>query len=380
MQKEARPWQVRQTTLEIELSLLRKNYYKLLERAKGAELLVLLKSDAYGHSHREVAASLEKLPEKAKLHGYGVANVEEGIELRREGVRRPIYILSGIQDYDEDLHRCLEVCNLTPVVSSIYCLERMSAVLRKIGESRTLHLKFNTGMNRLGIEAEEVEHCLRILANPALRVEGVSSHFSSSDRPQAKITKSQIRDFREIMKRFVAQGKQPRYVHMANSMALANGCFPEGNLARVGLHLYGLADPTLDPIARWTAQVYQVRELKKGETVGYGPHFRAKKRMKMAVLGVGYGDGYRRLFSNRAEVLLKGKRCPVIGAVSMDMTMVDVSRVGELGPNDRAILLGRDGREEITANELAGHAKSIAWEILTGISARVPRVFSDARK
>ncbi len=338
--------------------------------------MVVLKSNAYGHSHREVSRCLEELDPSSRLHGYGVATVEEGIELRREGIRRPIYVLSGIQHYDEDLHRCLETCDLIPVCSSISVLKQICAVTKKMESARTLHLKFNTGMNRLGIDAQEHAECLQLVrAHPLVKVEGLMSHFAAAENPKLPLTKKQVKNFRALVQEFHAAGIQPRYLHMANSFGLAGHLFPEGNLARVGLHLYGFGDPEMRPVAHWTAQVYQVRELKKGEPVGYGSRFRAKKKMRMAVLGVGYGDGYRRIFSNRAEVLLKGKRCPVIGSVSMDLTAIDVSAVKHVSCEDRAVLLGKDGKDSITAEELADHAKTISWEILTGISPRVPRVF-----
>lgn len=372
-----RPWQVRQTALEIDLGLLKQNFQRLAKRAGGAELLALMKSDAYGHSMHEIALALESLPASSGLHGYGVANVEEGIELRRNGVKRPVYVLSGIQHYDGELHRCLDTVGITPVVASLRVLRELAATLRTTGPGeRSVHLKFNTGMNRLGIDASEMDACLRVLRDsPGIRVDGLMSHFAAAEKPKSALAKAQVKLFREITARFKAAGFNPRFLHMANSAGLATGLFPEGNLARVGLHLYGLGDRELMPVARWTAQVYQVRELAKGDGVGYGPHFRAKRKMKMAVLGVGYGDGYRRAYSNRASVLLKGKRCPVIGAISMDLTAVDITHVPSVSPSDRATLLGHDGRESITAQELATHGRSIPWEVLTGISPRVPRVF-----
>lgn len=345
-------------------------------RAHGGELLILLKSNAYGHSHAEVSKALESLPAKARLHGYGVANVEEGIELRREGVSRPVLIMSGIQQYDEELDRCLETCSLTPVIASLTVLEDLARTLRKNGARRAVHLKFNTGMNRLGFDVADVEPALRILAkNPAIEVVGLLSHLAIGEKPRAPLSRTQVKNFRGIVSRFAEAGIRPPYIHLANSGGLATDILPEGTMARVGLHIYGVGDDALKPVARWTAQVYQVRDLAKGELVGYGGRYRAKKAMRMAVLGVGYGDGYRRAFSNKAEVLLKGKRCPVIGSVSMDLTAIDISRVPNATTRDRAVLLGADGRDEITAEELAAHANTISWEILTGISPRVPRVF-----
>jgi alanine racemase len=262
------------------------------------------------------------------------------------------------------------------VIGSLPVLRELVRTLAGFPGSREVHLKFNTGMNRLGIDPDETDECLRILRGcPSVKVQGLLSHFAAGDRPSSSVTKAQLTAFRSIVERFRRAGIAPRYLHMANSAGLASRLFPEGNLARVGIHLYGLDDEELSPVARWTAQVYQVRELKKGDGVGYGPHFRAKKKMRMAVLGVGYGDGYRRAYSNKAHVLLRGKRCPVIGSVSMDLTAVDVSSLPAVTTRDRATLLGADGRDRITAAELAAHAKSISWEVLTGISPRVPRVF-----
>lgn len=372
----ARPWQVRQTALEIDLALLKRNFQKLAKRARGAELIALMKSDAYGHSLPEVALALDAMPAGERLHGFGVANVEEGIELRRCGVKRPVYVLSGIQHYDTELHRCLETVNLTPVISSMPVLRDLVKTLAEIPGERSVHLKLNSGMNRLGIDEREIEECLGILrAHGRVRVEGLMSHFAAAEKPSSAISKKQVKTFRRAVERFRAAGFAPRFLHMANSAGLAAHLFPEGNLARAGLHLYGLGDRALVPVARWTAQVYQVRELRKGDGVGYGPHFFAKKKMKMAVLGVGYGDGYRRAYSNKAEVLLRGRRCRVIGAISMDLTAVDVTAVPNISTGDRATLLGKDGREQITAAELAAHAKTISYEVLTGISSRVPRVF-----
>lgn len=340
---------------------------------------MLLKSDAYGHSQREVARALSGIG--PKLHGFAVANVEEGIELRREQVKGRVYVLSGIQNYDEDLHRCLETCDLIPVISSLSVLRQAVNTLRQLGATRSVHLKLNSGMNRLGIDPSEIDECLRLLKTcQALRVDGLMSHFSAAEKKTAPITKSQIKTFRNLVGRFEAEGFKPAWLHMENSAGLKNHLYSDGNISRVGLHLYGVGDKKLEPVSRWTAQVYQVRDVQKGEAIGYGPLFRAKRRMRMAVLGVGYGDGYRRAFSNRADVLVGGKRCRVVGAVSMDLTAVDVTSVPGVSPEQRAVLMGKDGREEITAEELAAHAKCIPWEILTGISPRVPRVFSNGNE
>lgn len=370
-------WQVRQTALEISLSALKRNYETLAKAAGSAEMLVLLKSDAYGHSHQEVAKALDSLPTDCRLHGFGVANLEEGIELRRIRVGRRVYVLSGIQHFDDDMYRCLSTCRITPVVSSLPVLRELDRLLQKNGESQVVHLKFNTGMNRLGFDLEELPEIFSILEkNQQIKIEGVMSHYSSAEKKNSALTKRQTETFRGILGKLRSKGIQPQYHHLSNSSGLKNHCYPEGNIVRVGLHLYGVGNRACEGISRWTAQVYQIRDLRKGEAVGYGPLFRSKRRIRMAVLGVGYSDGYRRALSNRAEVLIHGKRCPVIGAVSMDLTSVDVTHVKEITTGSRAVLLGRDGKECISAEELASHARCIPYEIITGISPRVPRVFS----
>lgn len=370
-----RPWQVRQTKLEIDLGRLKQNFFTLKKTAGSADLMVLLKSDAYGHSHEFVSRVLDDLPGNSGLHGFAVANLEEGIELRRNKIQKPVYVLSGVQAFDDDIYRCLHTCTLIPVLSSMRVLRDLDRFCRNTQQAQSFHLECNTGMNRLGIDMCEAEEAMKILQNNSLlRLDGLMSHYAASEKPKSALTKLQTKNFRSIITKFRNQGFTPRFIHMANSSGLKEHCFPEGNIARVGLHLYGEGSKHVKPVMHWSAQVYQIRDLKKGDPVGYGPLFRAKKKMRMAVLGVGYGDGYHRALSNRAEVIIHGVRCPVIGAVSMDLTAVDITKVPQVREDSRATLLGSNGKETITAVELAEHARCIPWEILTSISPRVPRI------
>lgn len=360
----------------MNLGRLKNNFHRLRRHAGRKELLLVLKSNAYGHSLVKVAQALEK--EKTGLHGFAVANVEEGIELRRARIKKPIYILSGIQTWDEDLFRCLRFCKLTPVISSLETLRSVAQFSAKRKVDIRFHLKFNTGMNRLGIEPDQLTELFDLLGHSRrLRVEGLASHFAQGERPKSKISQRQVRSFLHILERFEENSISAKYIHMENSSGFLNRLLPQGNLARIGLHLFGIENQRLSPVAKWTAQIYQTRELKKNDSVGYGNHFRAPRRMRMAVLGVGYADGYPRILSNRAHVLVRGIRCKVLGAVSMDLTAIDISNVPNLDlARDRAVLLGESGREIIRAEDLASLAETIPWEIMTGISERVPRVFS----
>jgi alanine racemase len=363
----------RKTQLEIDLRKLKKNFRALRSLAPSRSLVALLKSDAYGHSSVVVAKSLAK--EKG-LNGFAVANVEEGIELREAGLRGRVYVLSGIQSPNRKLILALDRFDLIPVVSSLQVLEQVSRLVRR---KLRLHLKFNTGMNRLGLPEKETEAAIQILRSSKwLELEGLLSHFAASENPKKAITRRQVTVFRRIVSRFREAGFSPKYLHMENSFGLYNHVFPEGDFSRVGLHLYGEGEGLgglVEPIARWTAQIYQIIDVARGEGIGYGPSYRTKHAAKIAILGVGYADGYPRILSNRAEVLVRGKRCKVVGSVSMDLMAVDITGVVGINLSTPVILLGKDRNERITAVELSKRAGTIPWEILTGISARVPRVF-----
>lgn len=337
--------------------------------------MALLKSDGYGHSAVEVAKALEEIPQKG-LHAFAVANIEEGIQLRQHGVRGRIYVLSGIQRVDGEILRALLTCDLVPVLSSLRVLAELSKEVQLSQAKITIQLKFNTGMNRLGFDEEELGEIFKLLdTTPGIFVDGLLSHYAAAEEPRKPLTLRQTKNFSRIVAAFRAQGINPNYLHLENSAGLENHCFPEGNLSRVGLHLYGEGKKGLEPVGTWSAEIYSVRDVAKGEGIGYGPLFTTKRRSKIAILGVGYADGYRRTLSNRADVLIAGQRCRVVGAISMDLTAVDVSRLSRIPTGARAILLGKDRKQEITAVELAKHAMTIPWEILTGISTRVPRIF-----
>ena len=369
---------MRQTILEVNLGSLKKNYFEILKRAQAKDLVICVKSNAYGHSLVEIGRALDSLPKKSRLNGLAVATMEEGLELRRAKVNLPIYILSGVQDYSLEIDQCIRTCKFIPVISSVAMLKKVGHFLAKVKKPLALHLKFNTGMNRLGIDIEESKQCLSILKQyREIEVEGICTHLADADQEKGKTSEQQIHMFRKIISEFSKAGVHPKFIHAENSGGLSHHAFPEGNLARIGIDIYGIGNEKLLPVAKWTAQIYQIRELKKGDEVGYLGRFKAKKNTKMAVLGVGYGDGYHRILSNRSEVLIRGKRCPVIGSVSMDLIAVDITALPKVSTKDKAVLLGKDGKDEITAHELAKLAETISYEILTSVSSRVPRVVSN---
>ncbi len=374
----SRAWQVRQTELRVDLSSVKRNLQTIYRRNKKARVVAVLKSDAYGCGAIPLAKYLEQLPENVGLQGFGVANVEEGLEFRKEKLLSPIYILSGIQNPNEDLYQCLVTCKLIPVVTSVKVLKRLSDLAKSIQRPLDIHIKFDTGMHRLGVSPDSVEEALQIiLGNPILNVEGFMSHYAAAEKSTSSSTKKQTKLFRKIIKFFGNHSVLPKYHHMSNSAGSQFNLYPEGNLVRAGIQLYGECAPDVRPIATWEAQVYDTKPVRRGEGIGYGPAFRAKRNMEIAILGVGYADGYRRALMNKAEVLIKGNRCKVVGAVSMDLVAVDVTGIRGINSNTKAVLLGKQGRNRIDTTELAKIAGCIPYEILTGISPRVPRVYSE---
>lgn len=349
----------------------------LQARSPRAEMLLLLKANAYGLGAVALAKHFLSQRKGIRLHGFGVANVEEALELRRAGIEARILVLSGIQDYSKSLHAVLVKFKLTPVISSFPVFLQAIEIFKKNHTyfPRT-HLKFNTGMNRLGIEQNEVVPCLDLLrAHPRFPLDGLMSHFASAEEGMNGFSKTQIKAFAKVISQFESKNMIPKYLHFENSEGLKHRLFPRGNLVRVGLHLFGMGDPAMNSVVSWNAQIYQIRKIKKGEGVGYSQTFRAEKELTMAVIGVGYADGYCRSFSNQAYVLVRGIPCPVIGNVSMDLTAIDVTQVKDVTTGDVAILLGESGQIKITTDEMASWANTIPYEITTGISARVPRKY-----
>ncbi len=370
----------RPTVAEIDLGALRHNLEQLRRMTGGkAEVLAVVKANAYGHGAPEVARELES----AGARIFGVATTEEGIELRLSRIAAPILILAGT--YPEEFDRIV-VNRLTPVIYDLEIAQAFNARAERERERLSVHLKIDTGMNRLGIPWREWESALEVLRSlKRLRVEGLLSHFSVAEGTGAEdraFTRKQLSRFTRCLDLAARKGIQPRYFHLANSAATVLLEPARFNLVRPGLMIYGchpspvLRDRVpLRPVLCWKTSVLSLKKVPKGDPVSYGRAFRCPKESLIAVLPVGYADGYRRRLSNRGVVLIRGRRAKIAGIVCMDLTMVDVSEVPGVKVGDEVVLLGRQGAEEITAAEMAGWIESIPYEILCGIGKRVPRVY-----
>lgn len=343
--------------------------------APGCDVLAVVKADAYGHGAVAVTKSLMA----QGIGRFGVATIQEGVLLREGGVTGQILILGAVlpAQFEDLLHH-----RLTPAIHEPEIAQALAARLGAGGAPYPVHLKIDTGMGRLGVSPEQVLPLLQ--AEPfrgPLRLEGLMTHLADADNVDPAYTNSQIERFQTVQAQAAAAGHRIPLTHAANSAAMVAYPSARFSLVRPGLMLYGYlsapprsAPVLLSPVMTLSSTVVQVRTLETGQSVSYNRAFIAARKSRIAVLPIGYADGYSRALSNRGEVLLHGKRCPVVGRVCMDMTLVDVTALAAVAPGDEAVLIGRQGGETILATDLAAGLGTIPYEILCGIGPRVPRV------
>jgi alanine racemase len=370
----------RPTIAEIDLGALRFNLNQLRRLTGGkAEVLAVVKANAYGHGAPEIARELES----AGAPIFGVATTEEGIELRLNGITAPILVFGGT--YPQEMERVL-ANRLTPVIYDLEVARAFQAWAAKEKKRLSVHLKIDTGMNRLGISWRHWTSALKALEGlKNLKVEGLLSHFSAAEGEgldDRAFTGEQLARFGKCVDLARKMGIKASFVHLANSAAATLWPQARFNLVRSGLMLYGYhPSPNLErlislkPVLRWKTAVLSLKPVPAGDPVSYGRTYHCRKESLIAVLPVGYADGYSRRLSNRGEVIIRGKRAKVRGIVCMDFTMVDVSKIPGVQTGDEVVLLGRQGSEEITAVDMAGWIESIPYEVLCGIGRRVPRVY-----
>jgi alanine racemase len=387
----------RPTWAEVSRHRLRANYQKLRSLAgTGFDLMPVVKADAYGHDVQLCAPVLAE----AGATWLGVTSADEGGMVRSLCPETRILLMSGI--FPGEAEAVID-WNLTPLVWERWQLD----LLEEVAEARDLppqsiavHLEIDTGMSRQGVRGLTPELLERFGPGSALRLEGVMTHFSEPETILSARPNPQLAELEQAIGRLRESGLRPRWLHAGNSSTLMAGPDREALkqlaarlgarlMLRPGLALYGYldritqdglrweGDPGLSPVLTWKSEVTTLRTLAAGETAGYGNTFRAAGLTRLALMPVGYADGYSRLLSNRGSVLVRGKRAPVAGRVSMDQTIVDVSAVEEAAIGDEVVLLGSQGRQTISAWDIADWVGSIPWEVLCAIGARVPRVAVD---
>ena len=382
------------TWAEVSLATLRDNF-RVVQQHVGPDVAIcaVVKADGYGHGATECALALEA----EGSPWLGVTDAAEGRALRAAGIWTRILLMTGIWKGEED---SIVAHNLTPTVWESWHVERLEKAARKQQVTLPVHLKVDTGMNRLGAPPRALPQlCDKLAACEHLRLEGVSTHFASAEVLDAEETPRQMRLFEEALAMLEQRGLHPTLVHTSNSAAVTARPDTWKTMVRPGILLYGYSLPTvrggkttaecalpLRPVLTWKTRVLTVKDIAAGEAVGYMGTYVTKERSRIAVVPVGYADGYPRLLSNRARVIVRGEYAPVVGRVSMDLTMVDVGRIPGVAVGDEVILIGSSGASSsgagsstaktVDAVELAQLCESVPYEILCGISQRVPRVYS----
>ncbi len=343
------------------------------------EVMPVVKADAYRHGAVEVARTLTQ--EGARW--LAVSNVEEGVTLRQAGIAAHIFVMGDFLPFERP---ALIDYELTPAIQSLAQLadfDRMAAALRR---PLDYHLSIDTGMSRLGAREEPEALAQAVLACRAARFQGLMTHFASAANYESPQTANQVARFEAVRAAFQSAGLSPRYLHMSSTIPVAYGLRGAwGNMVRPGHAIYGYVSPArgdppapllkVRPALNWKARILEIKDLPVGAKVGYGAMFTAERPTRMAVLAVGYADGMMHRLSNKGKVIAGGKLVPILGAISMDLTSIDITDCPQLAPGDAVTLLGREGNVTLDAQTIARAAGTISYSVLCGIGQRVKRVY-----
>ena len=367
----------RPTKIHINLNAVEHNLAVIRDKVKQARIMAILKADAYGHGMVTIARKLTQLG----VDSFAVAFLEEGVQLRQAGIEGMILVLGGLVDYQ--VKHFLDY-HLDLTASSLLKAEQISQEAVRLGRTARVHLKIDTGLNRIGVRSESaVDFAAKVYRLPGLEVVGIFSHFVCAQGPELHLAYQQHERFHKILETLRRQGIEFPLVHIANSSALYNLPGAIYNMVRPGITLYGYppadylcGEWPLKPVMSIRTSIVFLKGIRAGEGVGYMHTWQAPHDGWLVTLPVGYGDGYPRILSNRAEVLIAGKRYPVVGNISMDQAMVWLAN-DKVNFDEEVVLLGEQGNERIGAWELAHKAQSIPYEILCGWTPRVPRVIHD---
>jgi len=367
----------RPTVIEIDLSALRCNFHALREAAGSAAVMAVVKADAYGHGLVPIAKTLAS---EGCAH-FGVATIGEACELREAGIRARVYLLGGF--FPEQAREILAL-EVTPFIFDTSIIAPLNGAAKDLGKTDVaVHLKIDTGATRLGVLPSDLARAITELRTASsLRLEGACTLFANAADPTSDITDRQLRVFTQALATLGTAGLRPEVVHADNSAALVLRPDTHFNLVRPGLALYGLPPVRevrdkidLTPIMTFKTRLMQMKRVPAGTGVGYGHTFVTARESTIGILPVGYADGYRRGLQHGCEVLIGGRRAPVIAAVSMDLTEVDLTDLPGVSVGDEVILWGRSGDDIISVNDVARIAQTISYEMLCTVGRRVSRTY-----
>ena len=363
---------LRPTIAEVDLKKLARNMRKVHEQAgPGVKVLTVLKANAYGHGAEKLGLFLQQ---RQLSDFFGTASVEEGMALRQAGVTLPILVLGSIYPFEAFEYAINH--NLAITIASLDAAKAVSEIAAKLGKKALCHVKQDTGMGRIGTRRGGVFNVIDFLAHsPHVVLEGLYTHLSSVETDPA-YTEAQIGYYRDTLTNVKLHGMHIPLCHVAASSAIVARPDAHYDMVRTGHSAFGL-EKGFEPILSLKTRVVYVKDVPAGSSISYNRSFIAPRAMKVATLPLGYGDGYLRALSNKADILIRGKRCRVLGNVTMDMLMVDITEAGPVAVGDEAVAVGRQGDEEVTYAELAEKAGTIDYELCTLLMPRVPRIYKE---
>lgn len=369
---------MRPTWAEIDTDAFARNVEAIASRLpERSRLIAVLKGDGYGHGAVELARRCT--PERVAM--IATSLLEEALELQDAGIELPLLVLGALGPAQ------VRLAVERGVTIGVVGPEELASVCEVARERDvTIHLKLDSGMGRMGVIASELQGVAeRIRATPRLKVAAIYTHFANAGDPEDPFTEQQLASFRNELATLRELGVEAPFHHTSNSAGTVRGIVEPGDFVRTGLVLYG-GEPLdegsakLEPVMRWRTEIARLKTLPIGHAVGYGMTYWTPRETRVATLPCGYADGYDRLLSNNADVLVRGQRAPLIGRVSMDMITIDVTDVPGVAIGDEVVLLGAQGSERITAEELAEKIGTISYEVFCNVSARVPRVYRSANR
>ena len=366
----------RPTICGIDHEALRSNLRQIRDKVGSCvKILCMVKANGYGHGATEISPTLAR----AGADAFGVATLEEAVQLREAGIQAPLIVLAGV--FPAQLDTFVEH-KLTPVVHDLISLKALDRESSRRQVQLKVHLKVDTGMGRLGFLAAEADQWIAAIKQAeSLHIQGVFSHFSHAESVQGDYTQKQLEIFKRVLGQLRSADVIPDLVHLANSAATITLPAAYFDMVRPGLMLYGVYPSpnmkeqiNLKPVLSWKTKILQLKNVPSGTSVSYGQTYVTERESLIATLPMGYADGYPRFLSNRGEALVRGQRARIAGRVCMDLTMIDVTDIRNVRQGDEVVLLGRQGGAEISADEIAAWANTISYEILTSIGTRVPRI------
>lgn len=365
---------------KIDLDAVRHNLdaiYKLLK--PDTKVIAVIKTDGYGHGAPAIATELEPVE---YLYGFAVATAEEALQLRRHGIQKPILILGYVfpEHYPQLIEQDIRLTVFTQEMA-----EQLAKDAQKLNKDVLIHIKIDTGMNRIGMQVKEesVKIIAQIASLPHIIPEGIFTHFARADETDKSAAKEQFAQFTQMIKMTEDAGIHIPYHHCANSAGIIDLPQTHMDLVRAGIILYGLWPSEevqkeridLQPVLELFSHVAYVKQLEAGKSISYGGAYTTKKTQTIATIPAGYGDGYPRSLSNQGYVLIHGKKAPIVGRVCMDQFMVDVTDIPQVKTGDKVVLAGKDGEEVITLETLAKLSGRFHYEFTCCLSKRIPRVY-----